>query len=363
MSANIPSQQIINNDISAVIEELGESLAVLEGKSILICGAGGFLGGYFVDTVARLNEYYFKKPCNIFCLDNFSTSVPQRLEHLYGKKYFQLIKEDVTRPLLLEQDIDFIIQAASIASPTYYRLNPIETINSNVIGTHNLLEFAREKSVQSFLLLSSSEIYGDPDPQHIPTPESYRGNVSCTGPRACYDESKRLSETYGISYWHVYGVPVKIVRPFNIYGPGMRLSDKRVLPDFVKSILNAEPIRIFSDGRVTRSFCYVEDAMRCIWKVFLSEYNGECFNIGNDQEEITVRKLADTIIEIVDKPISIEYIVSDDKEYLTDNPKRRCPDLTKMRSAFGYEPKVSLIKGLRRTLLWNEMALREGKNL
>lgn len=357
------SQEIIDQDIAQVIDDLGEAFAALAGKRILITGAGGFLGGYFVDTIARLNENFLANPCAILALDNFITGIPQRLEHLAGKSYMRLVRQDVTRPLSLDHDVDFIIHAASIASPTYYRRHPVETIDANVIGARGLLEYARLSPVQSFLLLSSSEIYGDPDPRYIPTPESYPGHVSCTGPRACYDEAKRLAETYSLAYWKVHRVPVKIIRPFNIYGPGLRLGDKRVIPDFIKNILASEPIRIFSDGRATRSFCYIQDAMRGMWQVLLSDCNGECFNVGNDQEEISVRELARALVETADRPGTIEYMVSEDKHYLTDNPRRRCPDLTKIKEALGYQPRVSLKEGLRRTLLWHELALKEGKNL
>ena len=203
---------------------------------------------------------------------------------------------------------------------------------------------------ESFLFFSTSEIYGDPPSEHIPTKETYRGNVSCTGPRACYDESKRYGETLCVNFHQIHKIPVKIARPFNNYGPGLRLGDKRVIPDFFSNILNNNKIVILSDGKVTRTFCYISDAITGYLKILLSDYNGESFNIGTSGPEITMFELAQKISFIVNgnDKFEYEYYKSNDINYLADNPQRRCPDLTKSKNLLGYEPKISLDEGLTR---------------
>ncbi|HPA55326.1 MAG TPA: NAD-dependent epimerase/dehydratase family protein, partial [Bacillota bacterium] len=197
----------------------------------------------------------------------------------------------------------------------------------------------------------SSEIYGDPDESHIPTGEDYNGNVSCTGPRACYDESKRLGETMVVNYYKEYKVPIKSARPFNVYGPGLMLNDKRVIPDFFNDAIHKRKIQILSDGTPTRSFCYISDAVKGFMLVLLSEFDGEAFNIGNDRTEISMKGLAELIAGIVGN-VAIEYKKSKEKDYLTDNPQRRCPDLSKAKSYLNYYPKVELEAGLGRLYHW-----------
>jgi dTDP-glucose 4,6-dehydratase/UDP-glucuronate decarboxylase len=343
---------VILEDVERIINDIGESFSILEGKTLLISGGGGFLGGYFLDTIAYLNEKQLQKLCQIICLDNFITGVPRRVSYLVGKPYFTLIKTDISQPFSISRPIHFVIHAASIASPSYYRQYPIETINANVKGLWNLLELTKKESLESFLFLSSSEVYGDPTPENIPTPENYRGNVSFTGPRACYDESKRFGETLCLSFNKTYGMPIKIARPFNIYGPGLRLDDKRVIPDFIRNALEGELITLYSDGLATRSFCYVSDGLTGFWKILLSNHNGEVFNIGNDKEEIRMRDLAKLINELFGSQSQVLYKENPDKDYLTDNPSRRCPDLTKAKSLLSYYPKISLKEGLERTIRW-----------
>jgi nucleoside-diphosphate-sugar epimerase/SAM-dependent methyltransferase len=230
----------------------------------------------------------------------------------------------------------------------------METIDVGFLGTKNLLDLAREKKSKSFLFFSSSEVYGNPDPKFIPTPETYLGNVSCTGPRACYDEPKRIGETICMTYSDIYNVPVKIVRPFNIYGPGMRLDDGRVVPNFVVSALKGEKIPIYGDGWNTRTFCYISDAISGFYKVLLSSHNREVFNIGSDEQEIQMRHLAELIHGLVENEDSQVHITVSPNEMYSQkaDPNRRCPDLTKIRTIIGYKPKVSLVSGLKRFISW-----------
>ncbi|MDE2588566.1 MAG: NAD-dependent epimerase/dehydratase family protein, partial [Patescibacteria group bacterium] len=258
------------------------------------------------------------------------------------------IDADISKNPHVEGEVDFIIHAASIASPPIYRKFPLKTIDVNYQGTRNLLELAKERNTKSMLFLSSSEIYGDPDV--IPTPESYWGHVSSIGPRACYDESKRLAETVSIVYHEQFGVPIKIARPFNVYGPYLNLDDGRVIPDFMKNAISNSKIIIHSDGTPTRSFCYVTDAIRAFYRILLLSPSGGVYNVGND-EEISMREVAEKIKKVISKPIEILLEKSKDPNYTKDNPQRRCPDLSKIRN-LGYEPHVSLEEGLKRLYQW-----------
>ena len=340
--------EIIKGDLEYIINSVGDEFKKLEGKTIVMSGGAGFLGTYFLGTIHLLNKTVFKKPCRILSLDNFITASKNTfLNEIYDEN-IKLIKADVRFPVKIDEPVDFIIHAAGLASPAYYKKYPMETIEAAIFGAKNLLELAREKNVKSFLFFSSSEIYGDPDPNFIPTPETYKGNVSCTGPRSCYDESKRLAETICMTYHQLYGTPVKIVRPFNVYGPGMNPNDKRVVPTFITQALAGEPLTVYDNGNQTRTFCYISDAVSGFWKVFLSEKNGEVYNVGTDKEEINMASLAKTLADIMQGQLKIKLMDSPDS-YPADEPSRRCPDITKVKK-LGFRPGIDLRTGLDRTL-------------
>ncbi len=344
--------EVITSDVAAVSSELAGTVAPLSGTTLLVTGGSGFLCSYLLDTVAYLNDNLFSEPCRVISIDNLRSGVADRVAHLSRRSDFRFLNHDVSKPLQLDERVDWIVHGAGIASPTFYRRFPLETIDVNAAGTRNMLDLARQLNARSLLYMSTSEIYGDPDAAHIPTREDYRGNVSCTGPRACYDESKRMAETLCATYYSLYRTPVKVIRPFNVYGPGQRLDDKRIVPDLMSAALERRPIELFSDGRATRAFCYVSDIVRAIWYILLSDADGEAFNVGNDEREITIGELAETLREVAGPPrLEITRRISDDKHYLTDNPQRRCPDLTKLRIRFPWTPKISLPEGLKRTLL------------
>ncbi|SES72466.1 UDP-glucuronate decarboxylase [Natronincola peptidivorans] len=342
---------IIIEDVEAVYNEMKHTLRLIEGSTWLISGGAGFLGSYFLDLLNYCNNNVFYSPCKVICIENYLSGIPQRIKHLEHNKHIEIINADIVKTIEVSCDIDYIVHAASIASPTFYRKYPIETIEANVLGLKNLLDLGRIKNIKSFLSFSTSEIYGGPTKENIPTPENYNGNVSCTGPRACYDESKRLGETLAVNYYRQYHLPVKIVRPFNIYGPGLKLDDKRVIPDFCSDALYTKKISLFSDGLPTRSFCYVRDALAGFMAILLSDHHGEAFNIGNDEREISMIDLAKLIAQMVGG-VEIEYKKSNEADYLTDNPQRRCPDLTKAKSLLNYDPKVGLEEGLLRSIKW-----------
>jgi nucleoside-diphosphate-sugar epimerase len=340
---------------------LEPELARLSGKRLLITGGAGFLGYYLVQTILQWNKLS-ADAIHITVFDSYIRGVPGWLLELAKDPHLSLVKHDISQPLPADMvDHQYIIHAASIASPTYYRRHPIETMDANVNGLRHLLEYCRaqeesDKRVEGFLFFSSSEVYGDPLPEHIPTPESYYGNVSCTGPRACYDESKRYGETLCVNYARVYGLPIKIARPFNNYGPGLKITDRRVIPDFARDVLAGRDVVLLSDGSPTRTFCYVADGIVGYYKVLANGRPGEPYNIGVEGPEISIADLAERIVtlsrEIWDYQGKVVRRGSSDQAYLSDNPNRRCPVIAKARTELGYAPSIALEDGLRRSLIW-----------
>ncbi len=353
---------IVENDLKEITCGLKDKIKQLEGKKIIITGGGGFLGYYLIQTLLYANETIFSTPCKVVCIDNFIRGKPEWLITLEKKDHFTAIKTDsVTFDYNGHHDVDYIIHAASIASPLYYRQYPIETMDANVNGLRNILEFCKNqikggKGVSSILFFSSSEIYGDPPAEEIPTTEDFRGLVSSTGPRACYDESKRYGETLSVNFHKVYHVPIKIVRPFNNYGPGLSIDDKRVIPDFCKNVLEENDIVLLSDGSPKRTFCYISDAIGGYFSALLSDHDGEAFNIGIEKPEVSMLELAQLIRdkgkELFAIDVSVQRKKSNDKDYLTDNPIRRCPSIEKAKTLLNYKPQVTLEEGIIRTLQW-----------
>jgi UDP-glucuronate decarboxylase len=353
---------VVLDDLQAICTGAAEEFATMAGGSLLIVGGGGFLGHYLVKSVLHWNTLAKGDAIRVTLLDNWIRGVPSWLAEHEGDTSLTLRTGDITQPL--PDDLghhDWIIHAASIASPIYYRKFPIETMDANVGGLRRLLDYSRAEAadgrpVSGFLFYSTSEIYGDPDPANIPTPETYRGNVSCTGPRACYDESKRYGETLCVSFAEVYDLPIRVARPFNNYGPGLKITDRRVIPDFVRNILAGDDIVMLSSGSPTRTFCYITDAIVGYYKVLVKGRNGEAYNIGTEQPEITMadlaRRLTAIAAELWDYKGTVKTATSEDPQYLIDNPNRRCPIIAKARAELGYEPLVDIDDGLRRTMLW-----------
>jgi UDP-glucuronate decarboxylase len=350
---------VVQGDLDAICDGLGPDLEKLSGARLLIIGGAGFLGHYLVQAAVHASSR-LAAPIDLHVYDNYIRGVPSWLKALEGSSNVTLRRHDVIDPLPVDAGaFDYIIHAASIASPTYYRRYPIETMDANVTGLRNLLDYATSPSgsgIRSILYFSTSEIYGDPDAASIPTKETYRGLVSSTGPRACYDESKRYGETLCVNFARERGVPVTMARPFNNYGPGLKLTDRRVLPDLVRDVLAGRNITLLSDGKPTRTFCYVADAVTGYYKILLRGRPGEPYNIGIETPEISMRELADTVASAA-RPIfgyegEVVIAASTDADYLTDNPNRRCPDITKAREELDFAPQVSLEEGIRRSLVW-----------
>ena len=359
------SETIVREDITTIALGLGKDAKKLEGKTVFISGGGGFLGKFIVGTLCHLNDNILSKPCRVISVDNYITGKPHPHFNYKGRGDVLEVWGDITQPLSVREPIHYILHAAGLASPVYYKKYPLETIDSAISGAKHLLELARKNKeiFEGFLFFSSSEIYGDPDEEAVPTPETYHGYVSSVGPRSCYDESKRLAETITITYFEQFRVPGKIVRPFNIFGPGMGHDDRRVLPMFAYKALNKEPIPVHSDGHQTRTFCYITDAIIGFLKVLLKGKSGHAYNIGNANNEISMKDLAKLFVKIEGSGASFE-LVPYPKIYPAGEPQRRCPDLTKARKHLAYKSKVSLEEGLTRFIDWcrtQEMYVKQNK--
>lgn len=302
-------------------------------KRVLITGGAGFLGSH-------LCERFLAEGYAVVCMDNLLTGSLDNVEHLFGRKEFVFIEQDVTEFIHVPGDLDAILHFASPASPIDYLELPIQTLKVGSLGTHKALGLAKAKNAR-FLLASTSECYGDP--QVHPQPETYWGNVNPVGPRGVYDEAKRFAEAMTMAYHRFHGVETRIVRIFNTYGPRMRLNDGRALPAFMGQALRGEPITVFGDGTQTRSFCYVDDLIDGIYRLLHSS-EAEPVNIGNPAE-MTILDFAKKVVELTGSRSEISF-----KDLPADDPKVRQPDITKARSILGWEPKVDLDTGLRRTL-------------
>ncbi len=358
-----PLAELLNRDLDYIADGLRDEFARMAGKRVLITGGAGFLGYYMVQGVLHWNDRAKDKDrIHVTVFDNYVRGVPAWLEKLGGRRDLSTMRFDVRYPLPDPMpEFEYIIHAAGIASPIYYRLHPLETMDANIDGLRRLLDYARaridsKKEFGGFIFYSSSEIYGDPAPDRIPTPEDYRGNVSCTGPRACYDESKRYGETLCVVFARQYGVPVKQVRPFNNYGPGLKISDRRVIPDFARDVMNGRDIVMLSDGKPKRTFCYVADAVTGYYKALVRGGAGEAYNVGVDRPEISMNELAEKVVstarDLFDYKGRVVMQAPKESDYLVDNPNRRCPDMTKSRTELGYDPKILVDEGLRRSLVW-----------
>ena len=356
-------REFLEKDLDYICANLQSEFGRLSGKRLLITGGAGFLGYYLALSVLHYNRRAAAADTiNLTIWDNFMRGMPRWLDEVRGTAHISVEKRDLTMPLPAPMgDYQWIIHAAGIASPTYYRKYPLQTIDSNITGLRNLLEYCVQQRdarhpVEGLMFYSSSEIYGDPAPEWIPTPERYRGNVSCTGPRACYDESKRFGETLCVVYSQEHGIPVKIARPFNNYGPGLKITDRRVIPDFVRDVFSGRDIVMYSDGKPTRTFCYSADSIVGYYKVLVNGQGGEPYNIGIDRPEISMNELAEKIISTAGELFGyrgrLVHGASTEPAYLVDNPNRRCPDLKKSRSQLRYSPSILVDDGIYRSLIW-----------
>lgn len=356
-------QELLDEDLDAICADLAAEFGAMSGGRLLVTGGGGFLGYYLVQSVLHWNDTRAAGgKINVAVYDNYARGVPEWLEALRGRADLELRRHDMIEPL--PKDIghfDYVVHAAGIASPIFYRAQPLKCIDANVNGLRNLLDYAvaerdRGQPLRGFLFYSSSEIYGDPVSAAIPTPEDYRGHVSCTGPRACYDETKRFGETMCVVYARQEEIPVRMARPFNNYGPGLKITDGRVISDFAKDIFAGRDIVMLSDGSPTRTFCYATDAITGYFKVLVRGGAGEPYNIGIDRPEISIANLAELIVRAAAEVSGYRGKVvlgkSNEADYLIDNPNRRCPVIDKARNELGFAPKVLIEDGIYRSLIW-----------
>jgi dTDP-glucose 4,6-dehydratase len=302
---------------------------------VLVTGGAGFLGSHLCDRLLAEGH-------DVIAMDNLITGSTDNIAHLAGNRKFHFIHHDVTEYIYVKGPVDAILHFASPASPIDYLELPIQTLKVGSLGTHNALGLALEKGAR-FLLASTSEVYGDPLVH--PQQETYWGNVNPIGPRGVYDEAKRFAEAMTMAYHRSHGVETRIVRIFNTYGPRMRLSDGRVVPNFVGQALRGEPLTIYGEGKQTRSFCYCLDLIDGIYRLLMSD-ESEPVNIGNPAE-LTIYEFASVINELTGNMGGICF-----EPLPVDDPKQRQPDITKARTILGWEPKVKLRDGMQQTITW-----------
>lgn len=339
--------EVVKRDIEEIKRSLLEFEDEIKDHTFLITGGAGFLGSWFCDVVNAFDG-------RIICVDDLSSGSEENIRHLLGRENFKLIREDVCE-FSIDEDVDYVVHMACIASPPLYQKYPIKTLDTNVLGTRKVLEFAKRKNVKRFLFASTSEVYGDA--KVIPTPEEYWGNVNPIGPRSVYDEGKRVAETYCYSYSQKFGLPIRIARIFNTYGPRLdvRLTSQygRVVVKFITQALNNEPVTVYGDGSQTRSFCYVTDLIAGLFRLLLKAgLDGEVINIGN-VEEISILDLAKLIIKLTKSQSKIVFT-----SLPKDDPKRRKPKINKAKEKLEWNPAISLETGIKRTIKWIENRIK-----
>jgi UDP-glucuronate decarboxylase len=332
-----------------------------EPKRILVTGGAGFIGSHLCERLVRDGH-------QVVCLDNFFTGTKKNISHLLGNPAFELLRHDVTQPILLE--VDWIFNLACPASPIHYQYNPVKTIKVNVLGALNMLGLAKRIRAR-IMQASTSEVYGDPEIH--PQTEEYWGNVNPIGKRSCYDEGKRVAETFFFDYFRQNKVDIKIIRIFNTYGPRMRPDDGRVVSNFIVEALNGEDITIYGTGDQTRSFCYVDDMVEGMIRMmdyetgesvrgtdytrtYLSGFPGP-INLGNP-EEVPIKQLAQQIIRITASQAKVVF-----EGLPEDDPRRRCPDIGKARAHLRWEPLIHLEEGLEKTVEYFTAKDKQGHGL
>ena len=311
-------------------------------KRVLVSGGAGFLGSHLCERLLADRH-------EVLCVDNFFTGNKENIAHLVGDPLFELMRHDVTFPLYVE--VDQIYNLACPASPIHYQLDPVQTTKTSVHGAINMLGLAKRTKAR-ILQASTSEVYGDPEIH--PQTEEYRGAVNPIGVRACYDEGKRCAETLFFDYHRQYAIDIRVARIFNTYGPRMHPNDGRVVSNFIVQALTGRALTIYGDGSQTRSFCYVDDLVEGLVRMMNTEGDvHRPVNLGNPHE-VSIVELADRIIELTGSTVDVDY-----RELPADDPTQRCPDITRARTLFEWEPRVPLESGLKRTIAYFRKVIEE----
>jgi UDP-glucuronate decarboxylase len=342
------ASKVIKEDIQFVLSRF-KHVERFRNKTVLITGAAGFLPAYLVEFFMSLDPEFNTR---VIALVRTMDKAKVRFSHWLNDSRLSLKEHDVSLPYFSIEKINFIVHAASQASPKYYGIDPVGTLMPNVVGTINQLNLAREHSVESLLFFSSGEVYGEVKEEYIPIKEDTFGNLDPVTVRACYGESKRMGENICVSYYAQYGVNAKIVRPFHTYGPGMSLNDGRVFADFVANVVHKKDIILKSDGSAIRAFCYLADATLGFLTILVQGENGQAYNIGNPNEEYSILELANLIagiypafdIKVIKQPLDLS-----DNKYLKSPIKRNSPNIEKVMN-LGWEPEVTAYQGFGRTI-------------
>tara|TARA_R110000824_G_scaffold154488_2_gene326665 strand:+ start:456 stop:1508 length:1053 start_codon:yes stop_codon:yes gene_type:complete len=322
--------RILEKDNIHIYRYLKDNMSDFEGATILITGSKGFLGRTIISFFNFLNSSKLEKEdsINIIAIDYDDYDICNPLD--------KFVKTDT---------VDYIINCAGIASPKKYLKKPIETLDVSYLGTKNIFELAKIKNTKSILMFSSSEVYGTPDENNIPTSEDYNGSVTTFGNRSCYDIGKNVLETLCYVYYHKYRTPVNVMRPFNLYGPLMNADDGRIIPNICKSMIGKEDFSIYGNGKQTRTYCYVADAVAFMLKVLLLNKFGEIYNVGSEEQELSATEVAHQAYELI-SPVGSTYSVTPHPiDYPDNEPQRRKPDISKIKEATGYTPKYKFDEG------------------
>ena len=338
----------IKSDIEEIAKSLIDESDYLNNKNIIISGAFGFIGKYILESLIQIQNNN-KIKTNIYAVDNFITS-DKKIKSYFENKGINCIDHDINNKLDIDVEFDLIVCLAGIASPYYYKKYPIETLNVSINGVKNMFNLKHNKN-SKFIFFSSSEIYGDPPPEKIPTSENYRGNVTSVGPRSCYDESKRVGETLCYINSNFFDKKTAIIRPFNVYGPGMSMNDYRIIPNITRSLVFNEELKIYDTGTQTRTYCYVSDAINGFLKVIIKDEKFGIYNIGNDKGEISVLDLVLSTEKVMNSKLNYKTSEYPD-EYPPDEPMRRCPDISNAKKNLNYIAKISLEEGLKKHFEW-----------